>query len=199
MAIKKENTETRRGQIVAAVLEIIGEEGVQGLTTSRIAKAVGVSEANLYRHFENKDAILNSVVDHIDRTLSENLKIVNAEPITPIEKLEKIFNLHISMIQDNRGIPRVVFSSETILRKGLREKMDSLINSYLKMVADILKKGISDSSIKPGINPAAMAAIFIGIIQICVLRWTFSDFQIPLFKESRKLWQAFRKIIEEGK
>ena len=196
MAIKKEKTETRREQIVKAALDIIGEEGVQGLTTLRIAKSVGISEANLYRHFENKDAILTAVVAHIDHTLSGNLMAVTTESISPLEKLERIFKLHTSMIQDNRGIPRIVFSSETILKTDLREKLDSLINRYQKLLTDILKKGVRDRSIKSNLNAEAMAAMFIGMIQFCAMRWTFSNFQMSLSVEGRRLWQAYKKIIE---
>lgn len=196
MALKREKTETRREQIVKAALEIIGEEGIQGLTTLRIAKAVEISEANLYRHFENKDAILTAVIDHIDKTLTENIRIIGNDQSASIEKLEKIFNLHISMIQDNRGIPRIVFSSDTILRTDLREKMDSLINRYLKMLTDILKKGIRDGSIKSELNAEAVGAMFIGMIQVSTIRWTFSNFQMSLSGESRKLWKAYKNIIK---
>ncbi len=195
MALKKEKTETRRGQIVKAALEIIGEEGIQGLTTLRIAKIVGISEANLYRHFENKDAILTAVIDHIDQSLSNNLTAVNEEPISPVVKLERMFNMHISMIQNNRGIPRIVFSSDTILKADLREKMFSLINRYLKILTDILKKGIRYGSINPDLNAEATAAMFIGMIQVSTIRWTFSNFQMSLSVESRKLWKAYKKII----
>lgn len=196
MALKKEKTETRRGQIVKAALEIIGEEGIQGLTTLRIAKIVGISEANLYRHFENKDAILTAVIDHIDQSLSNNLTAVNEEPISPVVKLERMFNMHISMIQNNRGIPRIVFSSDTILKADLREKMFSLINRYLKILTDILKKGIRDGSINPDMNAEATAGMFIGMIQVSTIRWTFSNFQMSLSEESRKLWKAYKKIIK---
>ncbi|MBI5192819.1 MAG: TetR/AcrR family transcriptional regulator [Nitrospirae bacterium] len=196
MALKKEKTETRRDQIVQAALEVIGEGGIQGLTTLSIAKIVGISEANLYRHFENKDAILTAVIEHIDQTLSYNLRTVIDGPSGPVEKLETIFNQHISMIQDNRGIPRIVFSSDTILRTELRDKMHSLINRYLKTLTDILKKGIRGGSIKSDMNAEATAAMFIGMIQISAIRWTFSNFQMSLSGESRKLWQAYKKIIK---
>lgn len=196
MAIKKEKTGTRQEQIVRAALEIIGVEGIQGLTTLRIAKSVGISEASLYRHYANKDAILTAVIDYIDHTFSENLRGINYELITPMQKLEKIFNLHISMIQNNRGIPRIVFSSDTILKTALREKIYSLINRYLKTLADILKKGIRDGSIKSDLSAETSASIFTGMIQVSTIRWTFSNFQMSLSEESRKLWKAYKKIIK---
>ncbi|HDH53599.1 MAG TPA: TetR/AcrR family transcriptional regulator, partial [Nitrospirae bacterium] len=60
---KKFDRKTRRAQIVQAALRIIGSRGVGALTTAAIAKEVGISEANLYRHFENKEEILNAMTE----------------------------------------------------------------------------------------------------------------------------------------
>lgn len=199
MTTKKETTEVRREQIVRAALTIIGEEGIQGLTTVKIAKAVGVSEANLYRHFKNKDAILTAAVDDLESTLSNNLKIVGSGQTSPLEKLGTLFKRHLTLIEGNRGIPRLVFSSELHFRKDLRERLASLITHYLKGVSNILKAGVKDGSIKGAIETDASAAIFIGMIQLSALRWSLSDFKTSLTEEGDKLWQAYRLDIEEKK
>lgn len=196
MTMKKETTEVRREQIVRAALTIIGEEGIQGLTTVKIAKAVGVSEANLYRHFKNKDAILTAVVDDLENAISSNLKVAAAEGTKPLEKLEKIFMRHLTLIDENKGIPRLVFSSELHFRIDLREKLSSLISSYLKGLSNILKAGVKDGSIKGAIDTDASAAMFIGMIQLSALRWSLSDFKTSLTEEGDKLWQAYRQNLE---
>ncbi|MDO8444911.1 MAG: TetR/AcrR family transcriptional regulator [Deltaproteobacteria bacterium] len=196
MAIKKETTEVRREQIVKAALTIIGDEGVQGLTTSKIAKLVGVSEANLYRHFKNKDAILTAVVDDLEQTLSNNLTIVNAEAIAPLEKLECIFKLQLKHIAQNRGIPRIVFSSEVVFRKDLREKLSSFISHYIGMLAGILDSGIRDGSIKCAGGSTITAGMFVGMIQLSVLRWSLSGFKTSLLDEGDKLWEAYKENLE---
>lgn len=196
MPVKKETTEVRKEQTVKAALDIIGDKGVQGLTTARIAKTVGISEANLYRHFKNKDAILLAVIDSIDNTLTNNLKTVRKEDITSLKKMGRIFNLHLSYINDNRGIPRVVFSSEILFTKEIRKKLSSFVDRYLEMLAEVLEEGAKDGSIRKGINSRAMASLFIGMIQLNALRWLLNDFQSPLSKEGGKLWQAYKKNIE---
>lgn len=196
MPVKKETTGVRKEQTVKAALDIIGAKGVQGLTTAQIAKTVGISEANLYRHFKNKDAILLAVIDSIDNTLTGNMETVRKEDITSLKKMGRIFNLHLSYINDNKGIPRVVFSSEILFTKEIRKKLSSFVDRYLEMLAEVLEEGAKDGSIRKGINSRAMASLFIGMIQLNALRWLLNDFQSPLSKEGGKLWQAYKKNIE---
>jgi len=196
MGIKKESTEVRKEQIVRAALEIIGKDGIQGLTTSGIAKAVGISEANIYRHFKNKDAILTATVEDLEDNISNILKKVTTREISPLDKLAQIFKLHLSHIQENKGVPRLVFSSELHFRQDLRDKLSSLIDGYLKMLTGILDEGIEDRSVKSVIDTTAMARLFVGMIQLSALRWSLSDFNISLLKEGDKLWREYQKCIE---
>lgn len=196
MGIKKEPTEVRREQIIRAALGIIGDEGIQGLTTSGIAKAVGISEANIYRHFKNKDAILTAAVEDLEDTISNILKSVTTRNISPLDKLAQIFKLHLSHIQENKGVPRLVFSSELHFRPDLRDKLSSLIDRYLKMLKAILDEGVGEGSVKSATDTKAMAGVFVGMIQLSALRWSLSDFNVSLLKEGDKLWKEYRKCIE---
>ena len=196
MAVKKETTEVRKEQIVRAALGIIGKDGIQGLTTSGIAKAVGISEANIYRHFKNKDAILTATVEDLEDNISNILKKVTTREISPLNKLAQIFKLHLSHIQNNKGVPRLVFSSELHFRQDLRDKLSSLIDRYLKMLTGILDEGVEDGSVKSAIDTTAMARLFVGMIQLSALRWSLSGFNISLLKEGDKLWREYRKCID---
>src|SRR5512136_1924538 len=85
--VAKVNTEVRREQIRQATFNIIAERGVKGLTISAIAGKVGVSEANLYRHFKNKKDILDDAVDSIGEGLLQNLRSVsNAKMKDPFKQ-----------------------------------------------------------------------------------------------------------------
>lgn len=195
MAVKKESTEIRREQIVRAALGIIGKDGIQGLTTAGIAKAVGISEANIYRHFKNKDAVLTAVVEDLEDAVS-SLKTVTAAAKSPLGRLALIFKLHLSHIEENKGVPRLVFSSELHFRQDLRDKLSSLINRYLKMLTGVLDSGVEDGTIRDSIDSKAMAQLFVGMIQLSALRWSLSNFTTSLLKEGDKLWREYRKSIE---
>jgi AcrR family transcriptional regulator len=61
----------RREEIIDAALLILGEHGVDGMTMVRLADAVGITPAALYRHFDSRNAILAAVVDvAVERAMS---------------------------------------------------------------------------------------------------------------------------------
>ncbi|HEY2029285.1 MAG TPA: TetR/AcrR family transcriptional regulator [Myxococcales bacterium] len=61
-------------QIASAAFHIYAAEGPKGMTMRKIAAAVGVRASALYRHFRNKDAILDAVADAADVALAQKLQ-----------------------------------------------------------------------------------------------------------------------------
>ena len=52
----------RRLAIVAAVRKVFAEKGFHGTTTRELAQAAGVSEALLFKHFPNKEALYSAML-----------------------------------------------------------------------------------------------------------------------------------------
>ena len=55
--------DARREQILQTAVELFSQRGFKGTTTKEIARAAGVSEAMVFRHFENKDALYEAILD----------------------------------------------------------------------------------------------------------------------------------------
>ena len=53
----------RREQILSTAVSLFSQRGFKGTTTKEIARAAGVSEAMVFRHFENKDALYEAILD----------------------------------------------------------------------------------------------------------------------------------------
>jgi AcrR family transcriptional regulator len=53
----------RRAQIIEVARRLFAEGGYRSTTTRQLARAAGVSDALMYRHFESKDDVLRAVVD----------------------------------------------------------------------------------------------------------------------------------------
>lgn len=196
MSTVKQPTEVRKWQIVKAAIDVIGRDGMKAFTTSNIADEVGISEANIYRHFKNKDAILRAVVERIGETLDENVRAVRAEDVPGLKKLERIFRLHVEFIDENSGIPRIVFSAEGLFVKGLRKKLYDFVTAYLETLAGIIREGQGDGSIRPDISPEVKAATLIGIIQFNALRSLLSGRDFRLSDMADEIWGSFSRSIE---
>ena len=55
--------DARREQILQTAVALFAQRGFKGTTTKEIARAAGVSEAMVFRHFENKDALYGAILD----------------------------------------------------------------------------------------------------------------------------------------
>ena len=56
--------EDRRQQIVTIAMRVFSERGFRGTTTREIARAAGVSEAIIFRHFATKEELYSAILDH---------------------------------------------------------------------------------------------------------------------------------------
>jgi AcrR family transcriptional regulator len=57
----KLSSEQRRAAIIRAVRRVFAERGFHGTTTRALAEAAGVSEALLFKHFPNKEALFSAM------------------------------------------------------------------------------------------------------------------------------------------
>lgn len=60
-ATVKLSSEERRAAIIRAVRRVFAEKGFDGTTTRELADAAGVSEALLFKHFPNKEALFTAM------------------------------------------------------------------------------------------------------------------------------------------
>ena len=54
----------KQQQILHCALELFSTEGYKGTSTSKIANKAGVSEGLIFRHFKNKDGLLQAIIDN---------------------------------------------------------------------------------------------------------------------------------------
>jgi AcrR family transcriptional regulator len=76
--------EARKEAIVQAVRDVFAEKGFDGTTTRELAKAAGVSEALLYKHFPSKESLYAAMLDGCSKgpTFAEATRILELEPST---------------------------------------------------------------------------------------------------------------------
>ena len=191
----RETTEVRQQQITEAALHVIGQKGINGATTVEIASAAGISEGNLYRHFRNKEEIIKSVIDKIGSDLGAILAAV-AEISDPLQKLEITFKRHLLYIEGNVGIPRTIFSEETIVsNENLRARVKSTILMYFQGIKEIVEQGQKKGVFDIGMDSQAISSMFIGTIHFAVTRWLMSNFSPKLTNEAEGLWKNFARAI----
>ena len=76
--------EARREAIVEAVRDVFAQKGFDGTTTRELAKAAGVSEALLYKHFPSKESLYAAMLEGCSKgpTFAEATRILELEAST---------------------------------------------------------------------------------------------------------------------
>lgn len=187
----------RKNQIINSTLNIIGKSGLGGLTTAKIADDIGITEAAIYRHFKNKDDILNSTVMTIGKRLLSTIETFMGEKISPPEKLAKIYQVHTAHIQKNRGIPRVVYSQEVHSDEKLRKTLNKIIDTYLGHIRVIIDQGKESKIFKSDVDSNAEAMRFLSIIQFTAFRYSLNGFKPKAFTDSESLWKLFIRSVSK--
>jgi AcrR family transcriptional regulator len=82
---------TLRERISAATQELYLEKGLDGVSMRKVAERVGVSAPALYRHFKNKDELLNEIVVQGLKILESYLQPA-MEAATPFERLTSMID-----------------------------------------------------------------------------------------------------------
>ena len=90
MTEKKEN-------ILKAALELFAQEGFKSTSTSKVAKRAGVSEGLIFRHFENKDGLLDAIIKEGEEKAKLLFADIVLEP-DPKEVIRKTLEMGLKMI-----------------------------------------------------------------------------------------------------
>jgi AcrR family transcriptional regulator len=131
--------------LVATALEIIGAEGVEGLTLRRVGAKVGVSRSALYRHFDDKAALVARIAADGFRLLHETLVRVraNAAPGAS-DTLEVMAAAHVHFARANPSHYATMFGGFLGERRAypdVAHQAGAAIGELVHVVQDAQRRG----------------------------------------------------------
>jgi AcrR family transcriptional regulator len=196
MRTEKLGTAVRQEQIAQAALSLIASHGVKGLSVAAVARRVGLVPSAIYRHFKGKDEILDAALGFIAERLLGNVKAVAHDAADPLERLRLLLMLHVQMIRENQGIPRIIFSEDAYSGHPERKaKVLRMIRTYLDAIAGIVRQGQRCKRIRRDLEPPTVALMFLGMIQPAAILWHLSDGAFDVTKHTEKAWKIFSEAI----
>lgn len=197
MAMEKLETQVRRKQITQAALELVTDGGLKKLSVAALARRLGLVPSALYRHFDDKGALLDAVVELIECKLLDNVEAVCLETTDPVERLYRLLLRHVKMIRENRGIPLIVFSQDFYAgHPGRRKGIYGSIRNYLSEVARLLRHAQEAGRISSAVDVEAAAVMFLGLIQPSAILWHMSDGEFDITRQAQRAWPLFLNAVQ---
>lgn len=110
---KRLSSEARKEQIIQSALSVFIEKGFSGTTTAELAKAAGISEVTLFRHFSSKQEIFHAGVEPIlFESLTNDMPVIEGK--IGVEALSNILFKRIKFLADHRGIIKLILNEHLL-------------------------------------------------------------------------------------
>ncbi len=157
----EEDTETR---ILKAAQRLFARSGFDGTTTRDLAQAAGVAEGTLFRHFENKKAILVEVatqgwVEILTDLLTELSEMGSYKAVAQVMR-KRMLNLH-----QNADMMRVCFM-EAQFHPDLRDRIQYEVIAKMTDVTEAFFQTAMDRGVYRQMNPRTVAQVFLGMFTV---------------------------------
>ncbi|MBN8763799.1 MAG: TetR family transcriptional regulator C-terminal domain-containing protein, partial [Thiobacillus sp.] len=123
--------------------------------------------------------------DTIQERLQKEMAGLGLERLTPLERLKAVIRAHLHFIQQQPGIPRLLFSEE--LQSGdpvFRDRMNELVQYFLNFLAQLIGAAQAQGEIRADIVPQQNACILIAAVQGLAFRWVLSDQRFVLSEQA---------------
>src|SRR5262245_27095773 len=144
----------RKQQLLLHAKQLFVKLGYQNTTTEKIARAAGVSEPVLYRHFETKKALFLEVLQEIRAATLNRWHAECAEAGDPLGKLHRIADVYLDTTREHALEFRV-------MHRSLLETEDAEIASFLRdfyldsetLLAQIIAEGQQTGVFRRTLDP----------------------------------------------
>lgn len=191
-------SQARQGEIVLATLALAATYGPGAITTSDIARAVGVTQGAVFKHFASKDEIWLAVMDWIERNLLATLTAAEQQAATPLQALEAIFMAHIDFVACHPGVPRLIFHelqqpADTVIKQKVR----GLLQAYKKILMHWLKQARERGDAAAGLDADAAAALFIGSVQGLVMQSMLAESTAAMAEQAKTIFPLYLRSLQE--
>ena len=159
----------RKQEILGAALELFSVQGFEATSIAQIADAVGIRKASLYSHFENKQAILDALVQEVLEQYEGHSLFARADWEKDTDSLPQTADDAVQMIQ---GQIRYILHDPSISRARKMLVIEQFQNPELAKLqtkqnySDVLRyfTGLINCLIRQGVlaedDPEIMAAQF---------------------------------------
>jgi AcrR family transcriptional regulator len=154
-------TQTR---ILQAAQRLFARRGYDGTTTRDLAQEAGVAEGTIFRHFENKKAILVEVatqgwIEILTDLLTELSEMGSYKAVAQVMR-RRMLNLH-----QNADLLRVCFM-EAQFHPDLRDRIQTDVIIKMTDVAEAFFQTAMDQGIYRRMNPRIVAQVFLGMFTV---------------------------------
>ena len=183
---------TKEKKILDATVQIIIDEGAAAISTTKVAKKVGISQSNIYLYFKDKRALLDGVylreIGRLEETTGMKQMLDPNEAMIP-----RVFSYLKALYDFSLANPHNLFVIEQIklLSRDFPDYIENLVGPN-NPVAQLFETGIKAKVLRPIDRSLSMTIIFSVIRRHTenIQTGVYSENEVSFAAVSRMIWDA---------
>jgi TetR/AcrR family transcriptional repressor of nem operon len=157
-----------RSRIVATAADLMRVRGVGGTTLDDVVSASKVSKSQLYRHFEDKPALVRAVIEFVgeQKIASERERLGNVRTFAGLRRWRDAVVENNALHGGRYGCPLGSLANEVSDQDAIaRLKLHDLFMAWQELFEDVLRRFQQDGVIPQDADAARLATGLVAAVQ----------------------------------
>jgi AcrR family transcriptional regulator len=159
----------RREQILGAASRVFAEKGFSRATTREVARAASISEGTIYNYFEDKDALLLTILDRLNETERRAADFEEGMATDFRDFLEQYLRRRMSLIWENRDVFRVVLSEMLVSSELRKLYLQRVVEPTMKIAEENFRLRMEQGEARETDAPLAMRSVAGAVLGVLIL------------------------------
>lgn len=187
---------SRRDAILQSLVEMLETDPGTRITTAGLARAVGVTEAALYRHFPSKRKMFEALIEFAEDTVFTRCQRILQEQDDAKVRLQQLTQLVLVFAERNPGLCRVL-TGEALSgeNEALGKRASQFFDRLETQVRQILKEGDIRQGLRPYPSAPRAADWVMTFVEGRIQRYIRSGFSRLPSAEFEEQWGMIGGVI----
>ena len=135
----------KRAQILSASARLFAEEGYDRASMTQIARACGISKANIYHYYEGKDALLFDLLDNYLSGLRDRVCGLDLDGLDPVARLRCILTEVLLAYEGADHEHKVQLNAMSALPEVQQEHLRAYQREMVKCMSTAIREAAPDT------------------------------------------------------
>ena len=193
---ENEKKPSRRQQILEALAHELEMNPGERITTAGLARAVGVSEAALYRHFPSKAKMFEGLIEFIEESIFSLINRILKEEESSLKRCENILSLLLGFSERNPGLSRIlsgdVLTGET---ERLRQRVSQFFERLETQIKQVLREGEMNKELTLTTPVQAQANLLLAVVEGRIVQYVRSSFKRSPIEHWNSQWALLTRTF----
>ena len=194
--MKSPNHSVRGKQILEALARELENNPGTRITTATLAKAVGLSEAALYRHFPSKAKMFEALLEFTEDSVFGLLNRAQSDSTAFRARCEMMMRILLGFSERNPGISRILLGDALV---GENERLRTRVAQFYERLEthfkQILREGVMRGELTEDAPVTPMAALLLAHVEGRISQYVRSGFKRKPLEGWDQQWGLVSQVL----